>query len=124
MINKEHIDVSQLEKLSIIQLNKLVQFMNMDKYYKLAAERTLIYNKYVMEEIAQYCNMHNMIKALNIRMYPAVSKDLDITIDATGYTLVGVTFDEDNNYKWFDGKQPVDALFEVVLDNLHQVIYG
>jgi hypothetical protein len=123
MENQEHIKIERLKELSVIQLNKLVMFLKLKKYYSLADMRTLRYNQDVINEIAEYCSVFNMINALSLRLYP--NENRPVKIEAYyGYYKIGITMNDGGFIKWYRKESLVDVLFDAIIDNLKEVIGG
>jgi hypothetical protein len=61
---RQNISEKQIKELNISQLNQLVVFLEMDKYYREARNKTLVYENNVLREIAEFCNIGRMINLL------------------------------------------------------------
>jgi len=113
MIKKTNITIENLQKLNINELNKLVQFLEIEGYYNQAMNRTLRYEKEVMNKISEQCNIFHMIDVLeNRKILNGMFKTPD---NLEWFTTTN------NDYEGMESKcysELCDALFNTILENL------
>ena len=118
---KQHITLSQLKEITKVQYKKLYELNRNPFLSRIAYEEE--YNFKISEsdyiESASSMSIGTMIEMLNTKK----NKDtnIELTIMSTGYTYVGIVFDEYNNKVWFEGKELCDVLWDAVKSKISPI---